>query len=403
MTHGFAVTHGLWLDKARAPVNDGEVTRTQHRGVPIVTPQGETIEALVDSIDETGAGRKLLAALEGPAREVLRAVVAGAYVAGMRDGVDRALAASTPIVTPESAVGDALPQPIGDLMTSSARGGRGPVQFVVEKFRTSELTLPSLPEATQQLNRLLANPEHDILQVIEVVRREPAMTARVMHVASSPYYAANGRAPRTLQEAAVRLGARELSRQLLAFSNKRLFAFKCKRREAQLRDVWHHALATALVAEELARDLEGANPASFFLHGLLHDIGRAVLLQIFDELEAEQPERFSGDEVERTMDAVHGQFGSAVLQRWRFDEAFVEVALFHHQPQKSFGHMRAVAAVALADAIVCQAGFGDEHAGYAGVPLDAHPSALFLNLPPERLKAVFDGVKRQMEAMSELM
>ena len=384
-------------------MNDGAVSRIQHRGVPIVPPQGESIDALIDAVDETGAARKVCASLEGPAREVLRAVVAGAYVGGMRDGVDRALAAATPVVTPESAAGDALPQPLSDLVATSARGGRGPVQFVVEKFRTSELTLPALPEATQQLNRLLANPDHDILQVIEIVRREPAMTARVMHVASSPYYAASGRAPRTLQEAVVRLGARELSRQLLAHSNKRLFAFKCKRREAQLRDVWHHALATALVTEELARDLEGTNPASFFLHGLLHDIGRALLLQIFDELEAEQPERFSGDEVERTMDAVHGQFGSAVLQRWRFDEAFVEVALFHHQPQKSFGHMRAVSAVALADAIVCQAGFGDEHAGYAGVPLDAHPSALFLNLPPERLKALSEGVKRQMEAMSDLM
>jgi hypothetical protein len=37
------------------------------------------------------------------------------------------------------------------------------------------------------------------------------------------------------------------------------------------------------------------------------------------------------------------------------------------------------------------------------VPLDAHPSALFLNLPPERLKALSEGVKRQMEAMSDLM
>jgi len=91
------------------------------------------------------------------------------------------------------------------------------------------------------------------------------------------------------------------------------------------------------------------------------------------------------------MDAVHGQFGSAFLQRWRFDDALIQVALLHHPPQKSFVHTRAVSAVARADAIVCQTGIGDEHVGYAGVPLDPHPSALFLNLPPERLQALSEG------------
>jgi len=148
------------------------------------------------------------------------------------------------------------------------------VRFVVEKFRTSVLTQPVLPEAAQQPGRLRANPEHDILQVIEILRCEPAITARGSHVASSPVDVTHGRAPRTRRNAVVRLGARELSRQRLALSNKRLFAFKCKRHEARLGDVWHHSLAIALVSEEPARDREGAKPASFFSHGLLHDIGR---------------------------------------------------------------------------------------------------------------------------------
>jgi len=67
------------------------VTRTRHRSVPVVTPHGETIEALIDAIDE------------GPSREFLRAVVAGADVAGMRDGVDCAMAAASPAASPESA------------------------------------------------------------------------------------------------------------------------------------------------------------------------------------------------------------------------------------------------------------------------------------------------------------
>ena len=389
------------------PVHDDEVgvSRLQYRGVPLVAPNGEAVDALLVAADESGVASRLMQALDPTSREGMRKLLSGLYVQGMREGVNRALAAAIPGDAPalEGESEEVLVSALAEFASDEVRGGRSAVQWVVERFRNSELRLPCLPESANQLNKLLSNPEHDVLQVVEVIRRDPALTTRVMQVASTSFYAVGGRAPRTLQEAVVRLGARELSRQLLAFSNKRLFSFRCKRREGQLRDVWHHALATAMVAEELARDLEDANPAAYFLHGLLHDVGRAVLLQIFDELEGENPQRFSGEDVERTMDAVHGQFGSALLQRWRFDESLSEVALFHHQPQKSFSHMRVVAAVALADAIVCRAGFGGEHDAFGTIALEAHPSALFLTVGPERLKQLVEGVSRQMNGLADLM
>lgn len=382
------------------------VPKTSHRNVVLIVPEGATVEALIERADASGAGRRALKAVEGASgKEAIRKLVAAVFLQGMREGVDRALATariSTPLPSdvPMTEPEEVVPAHIAGFAAEVGRP-RSPVQMVVERFRTEELRLPAMPEVTQQLNRLLSNPDHDLSAVIELIRCDIALTARVMKLGASPAFTLGGRAPRSLQEAIVRLGARELGKQLLAFSNRRLFAFRCRTREKALRDLWHHGLATAVIAEFLALEIPGLHAPTCFLHGLLHDIGRALLLQIFDEIE-ETGTRFGPDEVERTIDSLHGQFGSALLQRWRFDESFGEVAMFHHQPQKSFTNMKMVACVALAGSLAVRFGFGKEEDAYAHVEPVHHPAAVFLGMKAEHLGGVDAYVKRQFEALGDL-
>jgi putative nucleotidyltransferase with HDIG domain len=382
------------------------VPKTSHRNVVLVVPEGPAIDVLLERADASGAGRRLLKGLDNPgSRDGMRKLIAAVFLQGMREGVDRAFAATraaTPIPTegPLEAGAEGAVPALVDLAGEVGRT-RSPVQMVVERFRNEELRLPAMPEVTQQLNRLLGNPDHDLAVVIDLIRRDIALSARVMKLAASPAFTLGGRAPRSLQEAIVRLGARELGQQILAFSNRRLFAFRCRHREHALRDLWHHGLATAIVAEYLAMEVPGLHAPTCFLHGLLHDIGRALLLQIFDEIE-DGGTRFNPDEVERTIDSLHGQFGSALLQRWRFDDSFGEVAQFHHQPQKSFSNMKLVACVALAGSLAIRFGFGREDDAYAQVEPMHHPAAVFLGMKPEHLGGVDAYVKRQFEALGDL-
>lgn len=376
-----------------------------HRNVPLIVPEAAAIDTLLDRADANGAGRRLLKALEHKAgRDGMRKLMAAVYLQGMREGVDRALAQSgvgTPLPGGSAPVEHPEPVPETLLELDAANRPRSPVQLVVERFRNEELRLPALPEATLQLNRLLANPDHDMTAVVELIRKDLGLTTRVLKLAASPAYALGGKGPRNLQEAVMRLGARELGKQLLAFSNKRLFNFRCKAREKALRDLWHHGLATAVAAEHLSLDVPGLHAPTCFLHGLMHDIGRALLLQIFDEVE-DGGTCFPADEVNRTIDSLHGQFGAALLQRWRFDDSFGEVAMFHHQPQKAFGNAKLVACVALAACVATRLGFGGE-AEREGAPEPAHhPSAAYLGLSAERLQGVDTHLRRHFEVMSDL-
>ena len=377
------------------------MSEQSHRGVSIVVPRGDALTALLDRADDTGAARRLLAGLSGAARDGMLKLFAKLYEAGVEDGIDRAIelrpeAPPTPRNRPVTDVPAPAPPPCGAV--------RSPVQAVVERYRSSELTLPSPPDIALRLNRVMQNPDFDIASVVDLVRTEPTLTAKVMSLASSTAYSTSGRAPRSLSDAVMRIGSRELTKYLLAISNRRLFVCRSDWSADALRDLWQHSLATAILSEELAREVDGLAPAQLFLHGLLHDIGRAVLIQIFDEM-ATDPEyegAFGDEQISRTISGLHGQFGSALMQKWRFADSFTEVAMFHHTPQKSFAHQNIVAVVGLADLVACRLGFGDEQHDFAGADLAEHPSARYLQLDGAQIDFAAQQMRRSYDSMVEV-
>lgn len=374
------------------------VTRLTYRGVSVVLPDGEAIDELLARADESGVAQRLLGGLNGNARDALRKLFVAVYRAGVRDGVDRALdLALIEGVEPLDIQPDDHPPAAEPVVV------RSPIQAVIERYRSSELRLPHPPEVGVRIGQVLASPDYEMEEVVDIIRRDVAITAKVMSLGASPVFAGGGRAPRTLNDAILRVGSRELNKYLLALGNRKLFNGATETAERALRDLWQHSLATAIMCEQLATEVEGAHPPSYFLHGLMHDIGRVVLVQIFDELqgEAAYAGAFTQDEIERTIDGLHGQFGAALLEKWRFAESFREVAMFHHQPQKSFAYENLVAATALADLLVCRMGFGSETSDWCDDPLEEHPCARQLGLDGDALEYAQQQMKRSYEAMAD--
>jgi len=370
-----------------------------HRGVSIDVPEGDALTTLLDRADETGAARRLLAGLSGAARDGMLKLFARLYQTGVEDGIDRSMELRGTMPAPPSvpSTGPASAAPPAGQM-------RSPVQAVVERYRSSELTLPSPPDVAMRLNRIVEEADFEIASVVELVRSEPTLTAKVMGLASSPAYSLSGKTPRSLNDAVMRVGSRDLTKFLMALCNRRVFAARGEWSAEALRDLWHHSLATAILSELLADDVPGLVPAQLFLHGLLHDIGRAVLVQIFDEMSAD-PEyegAFGAEEIARTIDGLHGQFGSALLQKWRFADSFTEVAMFHHTPQKSFAHQNVVAVVALADVVAGRLGFGGEAHDFASANLADHPSARHLGLSAEQIDYASQQMRRSYDSMVDV-
>ncbi len=99
-----------------------------------------------------------------------------------------------------------------------------------------------------------------------------------------------------------------------------------------------HSLACALLASHLADQVGGVDRETAYLAGLLHDIGRLVLLQSADPeyahiLHQARHEQSSLLTLERQLLEVdHTVVGKWVAEKWRFPAPLVQAIWFHHHP-----------------------------------------------------------------------
>ncbi|MBU0551300.1 HDOD domain-containing protein [Myxococcota bacterium] len=356
------------------------MTRIKHRGVVVALPEGEGVERLLDELEEGALGHQLLGHLGAPTQARLRRLFLALYAAGARDGINRALELG---VDPEGTPAEVAPPPSVEAAPRSA------IQRVIARAQRGPLKLPQPPETGAQVNRILADPDYDVSKLVEVVKRDPALSAKLMALGASPFFMGRGRPPRTLNDAIMRVGSRELSKFLMTECNQQLFNFSTMRRKGAIKALWVHSLITASLSEQIAYELEAPNPPSYFLHGLLHDIGKAVLYQILSDEEDDLPE----DEVMTIIDSLHGRFGATLLTKWRFDKTFLDVATQHHDPQP---HGGLVGVVQLANQLAYALLEPDE----APLPEAAQPYARFLGLNEDALKRTQHLARRSFEALS---
>jgi len=100
---------------------------------------------------------------------------------------------------------------------------------------------------------------------------------------------------------------------------------------------WRHSIGTALAAGALARRTGLDEDAAFTL-GLVHDIGRLVLISSyegeFEEVVAYQAEHDCLMHVaeQRLFGVDHAQVGGVVAEHWHFAPEIVAAITLHHRP-----------------------------------------------------------------------
>lgn len=262
----------------------------------------------------------------------------------------------------------------------SPPGFRDALQTHVE---SSELDLPLLPDSATQVLALCFDDDARIERIAEIVQLDPALAANVLHAANSAAYAP--RSPIvTLAQAVTRLGLSTLCDVALSVALRgRVFAGAGH--AELLQPLWKHSAVSALWAREIARhrrrNVEGA-----FLVGLLHDVGKPVVLEAASQLARERDAAFGNEEAVAWMDELHASVGERLLTAWELPEWLVASTRYHHEPEAAEEHREEAATACLADLIAHWSVDGDaEH----GETLAAHPVLEDLGVYPEDLEALF--------------
>lgn len=251
---------------------------------------------------------------------------------------------------------------------------------------------PGLPMAASRVLHLLQDPDSGIAEIMAVLESDPALTAEVLRLANSAYFA-GPRSIGSLRDAGVLLGASRLTQIVLASAIFPMARPPLRGYDLPPGQLLQHFVATAIGVEELARALGIRQPPNAFTTALLCDIGKIVLGSYVEvdvdpicALAAEESLSFEIAE-QRILGIDHAETGARLLECWGLPQDVADVVRFHHRPDDYPGDIRTVDLVHVADLLSIEAGLG---AGVDGLAYRPAQGAL------ERL-----GVKRRLlEAIS---
>lgn len=267
-----------------------------------------------------------------------------------------------------------------------------------------DFDLPMLPTAAVKVMQLLQDPDVPPKKIGDTVMTDQVLTAKFLTTANSPYYGGAVRIE-SVHQAVTRMGLTTVRNIVLTISLNSTI-LKEQRLGATARDLWAHSIGTAVVAQKLAL-LSKAPPATAFLAGLMHDIGKlpAFLLLCRCLPKGRQSSvRLAASLLERH----HVRAGVALLSHWQLPPETALVVAAHHavsnlkeadaqvmlhgrdvEDSKRQRLTRMLATVTMADRAMSAVGLADEPGdlSFIGSPLAAD-----LGIPDEKAREFLAGV-----------
>jgi HD-like signal output (HDOD) protein len=159
---------------------------------------------------------------------------------------------------------------------------RAAVQMILT---SDDVELPMLPEVAAQVLEMTSDIDCDPRDLVELIRRDQSMAGHLMRVANSARYAAT-QTLTSVQQAIARLGLICI-REVVVLIACETRIFDVDEFEPQVRRSFRRSLAVAAFAQELAR-VRRQNVEEAFMVGLLHDVGRPVLLQSLSDIRKQE-------------------------------------------------------------------------------------------------------------------
>ncbi|HSR70028.1 MAG TPA: HDOD domain-containing protein [Acidobacteriota bacterium] len=235
----------------------------------------------------------------------------------------------------------------------------------IKRFIEGLEELPTVSPVVLKLISVASDPDAGLREVARILQADQSLASKILRLANSPAFGFSGRIA-SIDRATALLGLDLVRSAALSVIVVDLFRDE-KDSEMPLCEFWRHSMTCALASEALADRLGHKNAKEAFLAGLLHDIGKLVLLkwdrQKYDAVlkEARDREEPLLAVEERILGAGHTWVAKTLMEHWHFPDSIRNAAWLHHQPPSHFGdrpHQHTAFIVGCADSLCHHFRFG---------------------------------------------
>lgn len=263
-------------------------------------------------------------------------------------------------------------------------------QWLINKISALIDNLPPMPETIIALNNEAKNPNTNFKRLTEILRQDPSLAAGLLKLANSSLFCA-GHKVSTIDEAIRNLGLSHLLNFITASVSERIIRNYFSSIN-QLNEFFTHskqvALATNILAQSAQLDLK--EQAIYWLAGLMHDIGRLVLILASEDqtisLISHNYQKFSLVIHQETnlFGLNHCMIGNKICEKWELPQVVCAGTSRHHNP--------------LANGEVCQPGCYIFLGHLLTLGEELPEQVLVESLPPETLAVLNLSAERLCEA-----
>ncbi len=217
------------------------------------------------------------------------------------------------------------------------------------------------------------------------------MAGQMLKLANSAFFAGLNRV-RTIRESIMRLGVNQVYNCLVAGSQKDFYLSHDPVIGGYLHVLWKHALATAKGSQWLLRKTGYPELADEgFLAGLFHDIGKLLLLRVFETIRSENQDiALSEPFIVEILDSMHVEQGYSLMNEWSIPEVYCDVAKHHHEEEFDS-----------ADTLLIAVRIVDQVCAKTGLSLRPDPTIVTATLPEVHAMSIKEIVLAELEVVVE--
>jgi HD-like signal output (HDOD) protein len=204
-----------------------------------------------------------------------------------------------------------------------------------EALVTGDPSLASFPDIYFRLQEAIADPRASAGRIAGIIGNDPGLSATLLRLANSPLYGLS-RPIDSLARGVMLIGAGELAQLALGVAVADRFRDipSCC---LTMRQIWEHAVGCGVLARVLAAHVGGVSQERLFVAGLLHDLGRLVLLRrlpvhMARAMAMAREARLPVAAAERELLGFdHAAVGRVLLAQWRLPRELADAVGGHHE------------------------------------------------------------------------
>lgn len=198
------------------------------------------------------------------------------------------------------------------------------------------VNLPTLPHILLKLIETCSREDVNMKDLAKIVEKDPSLSTKILRMVNSSYYSFSQKVS-NFNQALSLLGIDTIRGIAISASVYQVFGGLKGTDCFNLKQFWRHSLMCAVLSNLIAKKNSYARPDEAFLSGLLHDIGKLVLLKNYPDqyVEIITESAINAHMVfqeQEKLGITHCETGARLINHWHLQSFIADAIRYHHEP-----------------------------------------------------------------------